>query len=388
MNKHFFVGMAKGRKRGKTVHNPDTAGRLVDHYLGYLETSSVIDNYLLNYSTLTEEEKEELHDLKITKALHLREAKEIYSGLPFPPWKRLAYQLKHAYKIAACAAENDGVALTSNLGPAIACAALASADGPVLYLARKVRKILDELELPLHFAMVLEFAADRNNNHPLHFHASLSIPEHLKGEFRKRLHAAVATGYIGGSKRAVHYAELRTPGGWAAYCMGDLENTKKLIDDPMYSTHPASQLGEALYNRTCKWLRTEAKSFTDKTLSDLLPGPKPGSAPELEALIKAAKRARKERQLLGRQLNARAKKQAKENPDLFRQQLAIQLFGCATEQMVEKQDDASGLFGLTTASNQPSECSTDTTTPAIKDAQAPRYQQNYDGDDHIGLWGS
>ncbi len=325
MEKHFFVGTPKGRKRGKAVHNPDTAGRLVDLYQANYPSQSVVDNYVLSHSHLSTEDIEYL--LRVEKAQRLLEAQKLYRELQLPPWKKLAPELKQAYRTAACGLEPNGVALSCNLGPTVASKALANPEAAALLIGRKVRAVLAKFGLPLHFAMTLEFADERSNNPELHFHGACSVPSELKKTIWNELRNVLAHDYVATGNKPVWTEPVRTAGGWEAYTLKHLQKTLIRIDKPFYATHEASGLGESLYNEIRRWLKTEAKHFSADKLRELMPARTAPPADKLLARIGEHKARRKEQRKARSRMTREIKKQAAADPVLFRQQLARQLRG-------------------------------------------------------------
>lgn len=318
--KPFFVEPVSEKKVGKPVHNPRTAGRLVDIYQAWTANQSVIDIYMENHSSLTDDEEEDLHYKKRESLNLLAESQQLLTRLRLPRWKLLSPELKHSYKTAACGLEPDGLALSCNLGSDIIGRVLVNPQGEALYLGRKVRAILSKYGLPLHFAMTLEFAPARESNPEMHFHGSFSVPCGLKATILEELKHALAHDYLETRNQAVHVEIIRTAGGWEAYTLKNLNDTYACIERPIYATHQASRLGKDLYQKICRWLRKDVKRLARNALKEIMPSPRAKASPALLEAIRKVQALRKEQRGQRYRRTRERTKQAALNPELYREQ--------------------------------------------------------------------
>ena len=301
----------------------------MDLYHAHQLSDSVIDNYMLSNSHLSLEEIE--FEVEREKALRLAEANKLYKELSLPPWKKLPLELKQAYRTAACGSEINGAALTCNLGWTVAGKALANPEAAARMIGRKVRAVLAKLGLPLSLAITLEFSGKRTQNPTLHIHGAFSVPEKLKAVVWKELRKALAHDYIIRANKPVWTVPIYEPGGWEAYTLKNLKKTLTRIDRPFYATHEASRLGEKLYNDIRRWLKAEARFFSENEFKKLVSACEAPRTDKLLALIEEHKNRRKERRAASRRRTIAMKKQAKSDPAAFYKQLAETLLGAGAE---------------------------------------------------------
>ncbi|TBW09523.1 hypothetical protein E0E50_11745 [Azotobacter chroococcum subsp. isscasi] len=309
------------------------ASSLIDLHIAVQRAHVVIDitNSPLSPETLTSETLEIL----IAENLDREEQASRYANrLLLPSWARLPDDLKQLFKIAACGNHPDAVALTSNLDLKTASAALGASRGPAYFLARIIKRTLAQAGLSPDLALTVEFAHGRSNkssaNPELHIHGVLQVPASLRGKITDDLKKALAREYIEtAGNKAVLLKPITSLGGWAGYCTNQRTFTTEHLDNPDFSTHSASQAGQALYKQVKAWARS-------------LPPPEPAQEPahampparsmtdsgrELIALIQAHEEHRAARRKHRRQKNRELRRQARQNPIQFRQDLLDDLQG-------------------------------------------------------------
>jgi len=328
--KHFLHRNPFPTVTPKKLPNQETTGVLIDLYLKTKELCVVIDNYLVSNSEKEEIDKEdELSFLTFQKFQNLAKTKRYQKTISLPTWKKLPDHLKHVFRTAACGRDKNSIALSCNLSHQVASRAMRSFRGPADYIGRKLRDLLIELGLPPMTALTLEDSLNRNGNNPgLHFHAALRAPAEKISQLTKRLKQVFAENYIEAwNNKAVCIKPIRTTGGWAAYCTETLNTPDQCLEVATYATQQASKSGEELYNELKKWLQDIPTLKTlEKEINSLKKlSVKAPACPDLVLLIEQH-RARK---ALARRERCRRtwdyKKQAANDPELFRRELAERL---------------------------------------------------------------
>lgn len=310
------------------------ASSLIDLHIAVQRARVVIDitNHPLSPETLTSETLE----LLIAENLDREEQASRYANrLLLPSWSRLPDDLKQLFKIAACGNHPDAVALTSNLDLKTASAALGASRGPAYFLARIIKRTLAQAGLSPDLALTVEFAHGRSNkssaNPELHIHGVLQVPASLRDKITDGLKKAMAREYIEtAGNKAVLLKPITSPGGWAGYCTNQRTFTTEHLDNPDFSTHSASQAGQALYEEQLKaWLRSLPPPVPSQghVQAPVLPSPMTDSGRELIALIQAHEEHRAARRKHRRQKNRELRRQARQNPIQFRQDLLDDLQG-------------------------------------------------------------
>ncbi|WP_349569319.1 hypothetical protein [Azotobacter salinestris] len=303
------------------------ASSLIDLHIAVQRAHVVIDitNSPLSPETLTPETLE----LLIAENLDREEQASRYANrLLLPSWQHLPEDLKQFFRIAACGNHPASVALTCNLDHKTANAALKASKGPAYYLARIIKRTLIQAGLPPVFALTVEFAHGRSNkssaNPELHIHGVLQVPASLRDKITEDLRKALAREYIEtAGNKAVLLKPITSLGGWAGYCTNQRTFTTEHLDNPDFSTHSASQAGQALYKQAKAWLRSLPPSEPLQKPAPAMPLAKPmtDSGRELIALIQAYKEHRATRRKQRRQRTAELRHQARQDLIKLRQDL-------------------------------------------------------------------
>lgn len=219
----------------------------MDSYVELQRLNVVIDNY-----TSTYHEREEA----IERSVEIKATTYEYAqDLSLPSWQYLPEHLKQVFRLAACGQQENAVALTLNLGPAVAQRAVIAARGEADYLARKIQKVLRRFGIDSPLAFLLEDVDRKGRNVGLHIHGVLCIPEHFKVQVLQALKKDLAKGYIEvASNKAVLVKQVSTTGGWAKYCAKFYRRTVDESVRRKFATQSASAAGQALYEKIIQWL--------------------------------------------------------------------------------------------------------------------------------------
>lgn len=274
----------------------------------------VIDNY-----TTTYHDKE----LVLEKAVDIQATVYEYAqDLDLTTWQYLPEHLKQIFRLAACGQQENAVALTLNLDPAVAQRAVVAARGEADYLARKIQKVLRRFGIVSPFAFVLEEVDRKGRNVGLHIHGVLCIPEHLREQVKQALKRDLAKGYIEiASNKAVVIKPITAAGGWAKYCA---KFYRFKSDDSMcrkFATQSASAAGQVLYEKISHWLcslpapevldqqnPTPPESFTDRDR-------------RMFELVENYKAQKAQRKLWLRRRDADYRRWARQNKEVARQEV-------------------------------------------------------------------
>ncbi|VVP35301.1 hypothetical protein [Pseudomonas fluorescens] len=100
------------------------------------------------------------------------------------------------------------------------------------YLAEIIKRTLAKLGIEADLAFNLEFNhTGSTENHPLHIHGALCIPEDRLAEVSEALRSARAEGYRQRYKNlAVHIEKPRSAQWWAAYCIKEYGSTARRLE--------------------------------------------------------------------------------------------------------------------------------------------------------------
>lgn len=278
----------------------------------------VIDNY-----TTTYHDKE----LALEKAVDIQATVYEYAqDLDLTTWQYLPEHLKQIFRLAACGQQENAVALTLNLDPAVAQRAVVAARGEADYLARKIQKVLRRFGIVSPFAFVLEEVDRKGRNVGLHIHGVLCIPEHLREQVKQALKRDLAKGYIEiASNKAVVIKPITAAGGWAKYCT---KFYRSKSDDSMrrkFATQSASSAGNVLYEEIVRWLRSLPAPGVHEVQAQLPPRLLTDGGMRLIAVIESYKGQKAQRKQALRRRDFDYRKWARRNKEAARREL-IRIF--------------------------------------------------------------
>ena len=190
-----------------------------------------------------------------------------YQGIgKLPDWaKFVSPEMKQYFRLHLLCTKPDAKTITIRLDHDSAEAALAAPRGPANYLAEIIKRTLAKLGINTDLAFNLEFNhTGSTENHPLHIHGALCIPDDRVDEVSEALRKALALSYRQRYKNlAVHIEKPRSAQWWAAYCIKEYgTTTAKLTTErgrksrPDYATQKLTQDAKAFYKDISAWLNT------------------------------------------------------------------------------------------------------------------------------------
>ncbi|WP_413703758.1 hypothetical protein [Pseudomonas sp. Pseusp16] len=172
-------------------------------------------------------------------------------------------EIKQFFRLLLLCKRPEAKTITIRLDHDSAEAALAAPRGPANYLAEIIKRSLAKLGIETDLAFNLEFNhTGSTENHPLHIHGALCIPDGRVDEVSKALRSALAEGYRQRySNLAVHIEKPRSAQWWAAYCIkeylitaGNLEAERGRKNRPNYATQQLTQQAKNFYKGIGTWL--------------------------------------------------------------------------------------------------------------------------------------
>lgn len=173
--------------------------------------------------------------------------------------------MKQYFRLHLLCTKPDAKTITIRLDHDAAEAALAAPRGPANHLAEIIKRTLKKLGIETELAFNLEFNhTGSTENHPLHIHGAVCIPDDRMHEVSEALRKALAEDYRQRYKNlAVHIEKPRSAHWWAAYCIkeygitaGRLEAERQRKSRPDYVTQELTQEAKAFYEGVSDWLNS------------------------------------------------------------------------------------------------------------------------------------
>lgn len=188
-----------------------------------------------------------------------------YQGVgDLPGWdKFVSPEMKQYFRLHLLCTKPDAKAITIRLNHDSAEAALAAPRGPANYLAEIIKRTLAKLGIETDLAFNLEFNHTGSmENHPLHIHGALCVPDDRVREVSGALRKALAEGYRQRyNNLAVLIETPRSAHWWAAYSIKEYSVTGTKIgadghksSRPDYATRNVTQMARAYYLSLSAWL--------------------------------------------------------------------------------------------------------------------------------------
>lgn len=186
------------------------------------------------------------------------------TSLPaLPDWsKSLSKDIKQFFRLRHLLSQPHAYVISIRLGHKVADAALNAPRGPADYLASVIMRTLKALDINTELAFNLEFVHGAcRENHPLHIHGALCVPDDQIPAVIKALTRALATEYRARWKNvAVLLERPRSPGFWASYCIKESAVTSEVLfrkfgrtDSASYATRAQTRSARAFYAKIDKW---------------------------------------------------------------------------------------------------------------------------------------
>jgi hypothetical protein len=201
--------------------------------------------------------------LKTAEFIH-KLAQDYQGTGELPEWaKFVTPEIKQFFRLFLLCKRPEAKTVTIRLDHETAEAALAAPRGPANYLAEIIKRTFAKLGIETDLAFNLEFNhTDSTENHPLHIHGALTIPDDRVDEVTKALRSALAEGYRQRYNNvAVHIEQPWSARWWAVYCIKEYAITAiKLTTQrgrksrPDYATQKLTQQAKNFYKGIGAWL--------------------------------------------------------------------------------------------------------------------------------------
>lgn len=246
--------------KGRPLSTPGRAGLVAGFHLGHAERVVAISKL---HPDLEHDQLE-----KLLKAdAFIQKLVQSYQGTgELPNWaKFVSPEMKQYFRLHLLCTKPDAKTITIRLDHDAAEAALAAPRGPANHLAEIIKRTLKKLGIETELAFNLEFNhTGSTENHPLHIHGAVCIPDDRMHEVSEALRKALAEDYRQRYKNlAVHIEEPRSAHWWAAYCIkeygitaGRLEAERQRKSRPDYVTQELTQEAKAFYEGVSDWLNS------------------------------------------------------------------------------------------------------------------------------------
>ena len=180
-----------------------------------------------------------------------------------PDWsKSLSKDIKQFFRLRHLLSQPHAHVISIRLGHKVAEAALSASRGPADYLAGVIMRTLKALGINTELAFNLEFVHGAcRENHPLHIHGVLCVPDDQLPAVIDALTRALSAGYRARWKNvAVLLERPQSPGFWASYCIKESAVTSGILfrnfgrtDSASYATRGQTRNARAFYAKIDKW---------------------------------------------------------------------------------------------------------------------------------------
>ena len=252
--------IGRSKQGGRPLSTPGRAGLVAGFHFGHAERVAAISKL---HTDLDDDQLERL--LKVD--VFIQKLMQSYQGIgELPDWaKFVSPEMKQYFRLHLLCTKPDAKTVTIRLDHDSAEAALAAPRGPANYLAEIIKRTLAKLGIETEPAFNLEFNhTGSTENHPLHIHGALCIPDDRVDEVSEALKKALALGYRQRYKNlAVHIEKPRSAHWWAAYCIKEyvltavrLEAKRGRKSRPDYATQKLTQEAKVFYDDISAWLNT------------------------------------------------------------------------------------------------------------------------------------
>lgn len=192
-------------------------------------------------------------------------ARSYLSTGKLPDWsKSLSKDIKQFFRLRHLISQPHAHVISIRLGHKVAEAALNAPRGPADYLAGVIMRTLKALGINTELAFNLEFVHGVcRENHPLHIHGVLCVPDEQLPAVTDALTQALASGYRARWKNvAVLLERPQSPGFWASYCIKESAVTSEILfrksgrtDSASYSTRGQTRNAREFYTKIDEWFR-------------------------------------------------------------------------------------------------------------------------------------
>lgn len=248
------------KQSGRPLSTPGRAGLVAGFHFDHTEHVAAIRKL---HPDFDHDQLEKL--LKIDA--YIQKLMRSYQGAgELPDWaKFVSPEMKQYFRLHLLCAKPDAKTVTIRLDHDSAEAALAAPRGSANHLAEIIKRTLKKLGIETELAFNLEFNhTGSTENHPLHIHGALCIPDDRLNEASDALRSALAEGYRQRYKNvAVHIEKPRSARWWATYCIKEYGITASGLgvkrgrsSRPDYATQKLTRNAKAFYGGISTWLNT------------------------------------------------------------------------------------------------------------------------------------
>lgn len=248
----------RSKRRDPSLSTPGRAGLVAKFHFDHAEHVVAISKL---HTNLDHDQVQEL--LKTAAFIH-KLAQDYQGTGDLPDWaKFVSPEMKQYFRLHLLCTKPDAKTITIRLDHDSAEAALAAPRGAANYLAEIIKRSLSNLGIETELAFNLEFNhTGSTENHPLHIHGALCIPDDRVKEVSEALRKALALGYRQRyNNLAVRIEIPRSAQWWAAYCIKEygittskLETERGRKSRPDYVTQKLTQEAKAFYEDISAWL--------------------------------------------------------------------------------------------------------------------------------------
>ena len=254
------VNAKKGRQKKCTrpLSTPGRAGLVAGFNFGHAERVVAISE--LN----PDHDQDQIQALLKIDAFIQKLMRSYHGTGELPDWaKFVAPEMKQFFRLYVLCRKPDAKTITIRLDHDSAESARAAPRGLANYLAEIIKRTLAKLGIETDLAFNLEFNhTGSTENHPLHIHGALCIPDDRMDEVTEALRNALAEGYRQRyTNLAVHIEKPRSAQCWAAYCIKEYNITAIRLaakrgrkSRPDYATQQLTQEAKAFYENISAWL--------------------------------------------------------------------------------------------------------------------------------------
>lgn len=252
------ANIGRSKKTERTLSTPGRAGLVAGFHLRHTELVAAISD--LN----PELDHQQLEAVRKTDGF-IQKLMQSYQGSgELPGWaKCVSPEMKQYFRLHLLCTKPDAKTITIRLDHDSAEAAMAAPRGPANYLAEIIKRALVKLGIETEVAFNLEFNhTGSTENHPLHIHGALCIPDDRVVAVSEALRTALALDYRQRYKNvAVHIEKPRSARWWATYCIKEysitacrLEAQRGRKSRPDYAAQALTKQSRAYYEDISAWL--------------------------------------------------------------------------------------------------------------------------------------
>jgi hypothetical protein len=254
----------RSKRRDTSLSTPGRAGLVAKFHFDHAEHVVAISKLHTNL------DHDQIQELLKTAAFIHKLAQDYQGTGDLPGWaKFVSPEMKQYFRLHLLSTKPDAKTVTIRLDHDSAKAALVASRGPANYLAEIIKRTLVKLGINTELAFNLEFNhTGSTENHPLHIHGALCLPDDRINEVTEALRSALADGYRQRyTNLAIRIEKPRSAQWWASYCIKEygitastLEAERGRSSRPGYATQKLTQEAKAFYEGISAWLNFSANT--------------------------------------------------------------------------------------------------------------------------------